>query len=332
MHQSVFAASDLFLNFRELIFLHNSILVTGAAGFIGHHLVKELVRQGQELVLIDNFSSANRKSIDELAKFADRGRVYRADVRDKKAIYGIVENEKPKACIHLAAKVSVTESIKEPFETIDVNVNGTMVMLEACARNKVETFVFASSAAVYGDKSSFPISEDSSLEPLSPYGASKVAGEILVSTYSKAAKIRNGLSLRFFNVYGEGQNPEYAGVISKFVERFSKGLPPLIYGDGKQTRDFVSVREVVNAIILAAGSKVSGEFNIGTGKPVSIRELAAKLAKEFGMPRLEPVYQKPRNGEIQNSYASIDKASRLLGFLPEIELDRELSGFARHED
>src|SRR5205085_7280537 len=149
-------------------------------------------------------------------------------------------------------------------------VNGTLSVLNACASNNVGNFVFASSAAVYGEPKIIPIPEDHVLNPLSPYGASKVAGEALVSSFGNSQKIRNAATLRFFNVYGKGQSAEYAGVITKFIERLSSGLPPIIFGDGTQTRDFISVQDIVEAIVLAAQKGLSGIYNLGTCNPISL--------------------------------------------------------------
>ena len=149
-------------------------------------------------------------------------------------------------------KISVTESVTNPSDTLDVNILGTLNVLEACSKSGVRKLVFASSAAAYGEPRTFPISEDHVLNPLSPYGASKAAAEVLISSYRNLNKIPNAISLRFFNVYGIGQSIEYAGVITKFHERLSKGEAPIIFGDGEQTRDFVSVNDVVDAILLAS--------------------------------------------------------------------------------
>jgi UDP-glucose 4-epimerase len=208
---------------------------------------------------------------------------------------------------------------------VDVNVKGTLSILDACANNNVKSFVFASSAAVYGNAKLLPIREDYSLEPLSPYGASKVSGEALVTSYKGSGKIKNAISLRFFNVYGEGQSSQYAGVITKFAERLSKGLPPVIFGSGIQTRDFVSVNDVVNAIMKAAQADdgISGIFNIGTGRPVSINELARKMIEAFNLD-LEPTYAEAKKGDIEHSYANITKSREIFGFTPANTIESSL--------
>ena len=158
--------------------------------------------------------------------------------------------KEPDTCIHLAAKISVPDSIKNPDETMEINVNGTLNVLEACHTNQVNNFIFASSAAVYGDVTELPISEDHTLHPLSPYGTSKMLAEKHVSTYGRLKKIQNTISLRIFNAYGPGQTSE-SDVITKFAKRLSNGLPPIIYGDGNFTRDFISVDDITEAILLS---------------------------------------------------------------------------------
>jgi UDP-glucose 4-epimerase len=206
-----------------------------------------------------------------------------------------------------------------------VNVNGTLNLLEECSAHQVKNFIFASSAAAYGDSKQLPIKEDHLLDPTSVYGASKVAGESLVSAYSNLRKIEKGTSLRFFNVYGNGQSPEYAGVITRFIERLSNGLAPIIYGDGKQTRDFISVDDVVSAILLAMKSEDnkiarSNVFNIANGKSISIKELAHLMIKISGS-NLEPIYEQERKGDIKFNEADITKSKNILGFDPSSNLE-----------
>lgn len=201
-----FSIKDIFLD---------QILVTGGAGFIGQHLSKRLSQLNCKGTVIDNLSNANANfQIDDIS-------FHKEDIRNKDSVSDIFKYEKIHTCIHLAAKINVSESIANPFDTLDINIQGTLNVLEACSKNRVDNFVFASSAAVYGEPKKLPISEVHILNPLSPYGTSKLAGELLVSSYGNFGKIRNAISLRFFNVYGEGQTLEYAGVITKFAERLS---------------------------------------------------------------------------------------------------------------
>lgn len=295
-----------------------SVLVTGGAGFIGHHLVKRMLSD-YRVVIIDNLSNGKSGNIPK----HPNATFYKEDIRNKETISDIIKSHKISTCIHLAAKISVNDSILNPVETVDVNIKGTLAVLEGCAKSNVESFVFASSAAVYGEPKNLPIPEDHILEPLSPYGASKVAGEALATSYRHSGKIIHTACLRFFNVYGEGQNPEYAGVISKFEERLSKGLPPIIYGDGKQTRDFISINDVVDAIIKAAHSRVSGTFNVGTGKPTKIRDLASKMIQTYKL-NLKPIFVDGRRGDILQSYADTTKARELLKFVASEDINAGL--------
>jgi UDP-glucose 4-epimerase len=263
---------------------------------------------------------------------------YNADIRDSKAITQIFLDERPDTCIHLAAKISVADSIKNPDETMNINVKGTLNVLEACRNSQVNNFVFASSAAVYGDARELPISENASMTPLSPYGKSKMLAEELVFRYDKLKKIQNTISLRIFNVYGRG-NVSQSDVVSKFAARVSKGLPPIIYGDGNHTRDFISVDDVADAILLsikAMESRDNGNFNsspvfnIGSGIRTSINELARKMIAISGLD-IDPIYEKGSHncGVILHSYPDILKAKRVLKFVAKKDLEtglRELIG------
>jgi UDP-glucose 4-epimerase len=311
----------------------NQVLVTGGAGFIGQHLLKRLSQLDCKITVIDNLSNGNENFQNDNISKSDNSNnnisFHKEDIRNKYSILDIFKRERIDTCIHLAARISVSDSITNPYDTLDVNIRGTLNVLEACSNNKVKNFVFASSAAAYGEPKKLPISEDHVLDPLSPYGASKVAGEVLVSSYGNFGKIQNAISLRFFNVYGEGQTLEYAGVITKFAERLSKGLRPIIYGDGQQTRDFVSVNDVVNAIQLAAESenKISSStslaahvFNVASGKSISINDLAKAMIRISALD-LEPVYEEERKGEIK--YAAVDttRSKSILGFVSKEELE-----------
>lgn len=298
------------------------ILVTGGAGFIGHHLVTKLLEDPDcRITIIDDLSNQNsKKRIKDLPPSVA---FYKEDIRNGQAVSDIVKREGTNACVHLAAKISVVDSIRNPCETIDVNGNGTLSVLEACANNGIETFVFASSAAVYGDAALVPTPEDCVLDPLSPYGASKISGEALVASYKNSGKISNAVSLRFFNAYGRGQSPEYAGVITRFAERLSKKQPPVIHGDGQQTRDFIHVSDVVSGVILAANSEVSGVFNIGTGKPTSIDHLAEEMIRIHGLD-LEPVYSAAIKGDILHSCANTKKSEKRLRFIARHDVESAL--------
>jgi UDP-glucose 4-epimerase len=297
------------------------LIVTGGNGFIGGHLVKKLLESKQcSLVLISNRSRIDREMRESMPL-----RFYTSDIRDKETISNIFRDERADACIHLAAKISVADSIRKPDETMDINANGTLNVLEACHKSGVNNFVFASSAAVYGDVKQLPITENQILRPLSPYGSSKMLAEQFIAAYQKQNKIKNTISLRIFNVYGEGQASE-ADVITRFAKRLSSGQPPAIYGNGMQTRDFISVDDVVDAILLSIRSMENAEnkesttasvFNVGTGTPTSINQLAQKMIAIFGL-NLQPTYEDGEEGQsgILHSYADMTKAKEILHFVP----------------
>jgi len=300
------------------------VIITGSSGFIGRHLVKRILTYDKcSVVLIANRANL----VDRELKGTMPLSFYNADIRDRKAISDIFLDERADTCVHLAAKISVSDSIKNPDETMDINVKGTLNVLEACYNSQVNNFVFASSAAVYGDVRELPISEKHTLEPLSPYGISKMLAEQHVSSYSKLKKIHNAVMLRIFNVYGNGQVGE-ADVISKFAARLSKGLPPVIYGDGVHTRDYIAVDDVVDSILLSirlmeerdneSDNHLSSPmvFNIGTGKPTSVNQLAQKMTEIFGLD-LQPIHEGgTEDGKvILHSYADMTKAKEILHFV-----------------
>jgi UDP-glucose 4-epimerase len=311
------------------------ILITGGSGFIGRHLVeKVLSKKLSSIALIANTSNFHKNQIEN-KKVNQHPTLtfYTVDIRDKKRISDVFEHEKPDTCIHLAAKISVADSINNPEDTMDINVKGTLNVLEASSNNKVKNFVFASSAAVYGDVTELPISESHSLKPLSPYGTSKKLAEELVLRYYKLKKIQNTASLRIFNVYGADNFTE-SDVISRFAARLSKGLPPIIYGDGKHTRDFISVDDVVYGILLsikAMENRYYGDlspppvFNMGSGTATSINELALEMISISGL-ELDPIYKRGNqdNRVILHSCADMTKSKRVLQFVAKKNLESGL--------
>jgi UDP-glucose 4-epimerase len=334
----------------------NNILVTGGAGFIGQNLVDKLLFSSEgrhRVVVVDNLSNyrnscryviSKRKLLEQHTK---RFAFYQEDIRDRTKVSDILRHENIDTCVHLAAKSSVSNSIKNPTETMDVNLGGTLNMLEICSRYKVANFIFASSAAVYGKPLELPLSEQHPLGPLSPYAASKAAVEAFLSSYRNLGRIRNAISLRIFNVYGLGQNPSYAGVITTFARRLSRKLAPIIYGDGKQTRDFISVHDVVNCILLAIRAQKNdkilkldsgkphslypiGALNVGTGTATSLNSLANKMVEISGL-EIKPVYKTDVNksGEVRHSYADTTKTTRVLGFKATEDLECGLDKILR---
>jgi nucleoside-diphosphate-sugar epimerase len=235
--------------------------------------------------------------------------------------------------VHLAAFVNSPESVKKPLETHDINVNGTLNVLDACAKKSVEKFVFASSAAVYGDGNALPLREECDLRPATPYAASKVVGEY----YCKMYRACYGLScviLRFFNVFGPGQGVnDYAGVITRFVHSGLLGGPLTVYGDGHQTRDFINVNDVIEAVNKALGFKSSKTdvFNVCTGKAMSINDLASSVCNVLGK-NLEVLHAQPRAGDILHNYGNPAKAQRLLGFKAQVNFKEGLKLFVDSYD
>jgi len=288
------------------------VLVTGGAGFIGSWLVLELVGRGYSVVVLDNFCSGNMKNMREFCSKGDL-EVVEGDVRDKGAVRRAVKGVD--AVVHLAALIDVEASVRDPFETHDVNVNATLNVLWEAVRAGVRRFVFASSTTVYGDANPLPLKEECMVRPISPYGASKAAAESYCLAFNKCYGL-GVVVLRYFNVYGIGQrNSAYSGVITRFLENAFRGEPLVVYGDGRQTRDFIYVDDVVEATVLALENEsVDGEiFNVCTGKPASVNELVEIVKRMFG-DDINVVYDSPRRGDIMNNYGDPSRADKILGF------------------
>jgi UDP-glucose 4-epimerase len=297
-------------------------LVTGGAGFIGSHLVEALVARGHPVRVLDNFSTGRWEN---LSAVRDRIEVIEGDIRDPWAVQQAMDGVEVVA--HLAAIVSVERSLQDPQETAEVNTGGTLNLLEAARQAGVHRFLFASSAAVYGNHSQLPLQEELPPHPLSPYAASKVAGEALCQAY-RAAYGLSTVILRFFNIYGPRQDPQspYSGVISIFVGRMRQGLPPVIYGDGQQTRDFVYVEDVVAALI-RAGEQDGADgavFNVARGEETSVLQLVALLNQALGT-HLEPMFALARAGEVRRSAGDPRRAQAVLGWRPAVGLTEGLS-------
>jgi len=297
------------------------IFVTGGAGFVGHHLVSSLLQEGHNVTIFDNLSNSSKNKISYLT---DAGALFvKGDVTDYKSLLKKLAGFD--LVIHLAAKINVEESITSPESTHFVNVTGTVNLLKACAVNKVPNIIGASSAAVYGNPKKMPLYESSSTIPISPYGATKLAIEHYLQAFSNCYSI-NSISLRFFNIYGQGQTFAYAGVIDKFMKRIVDNKSLIIYGDGKNTRDFVSIDDVIRSIILSM-KKIDGKkgkvYNIAAGTSISIKELAKMMISLSGK-RLEVVHKKPKKGDIRNSRASIRLARKELGYAPTVGLEEGL--------
>ncbi len=293
--------------------------MTGGAGFIGSHTVDHLLAEGVEVVVLDNLRSGRLENIRQHVNKRNF-RFVRGDIRDSHLVKDLVSDVD--AVIHLAALVSVPESIKDPALTYAINVNGTLNLLKASVDFGVKRFVYASSCAVYGDAENLPIKEDYPPKPLSPYASSKLTAEDYVQKYNRNFGLET-VCLRYFNVYGPRQiYSDYSGVITRFINRLTNGLPLVIFGDGEQTRDFVYVTDVAEANILALKhAKAIGEiFNIGTGVGTTINRLASMLLELAGKNSLETVHSEPREGDIRHSVADISKAKEKLGYCPKVSL------------
>ena len=299
------------------------ILVTGGAGFIGSHLVDRLIKEGYEVVVLDNFFSGN---IENIKHHLESRMFYlvKGNVRSSDKVEEAIMNVD--AVFHLAAIVSVPLSIENPLLVNDVNVAGTLNLLKASLKADVKRFIYVSSCAVYGEVDRLPVDERRPANPISPYAVSKLAAEYYCKVFYENYGL-DTLCLRYFNVYGPRQvRDSYSGVITQFIDRLKQGKPPIIYGDGQQTRDFVHVRDVVDANMLALSSQRSvGEVvNVGTGKQTMINQLAEVLLELSGRSYLKPKYEAPRKGDIRNSCADISKAKRALGYEPKVTLKEGL--------
>jgi UDP-glucose 4-epimerase len=295
------------------------VLVTGGAGFIGSHVVDKLMLDGHDVVVLDNLSSGNIRNIEHHMK-QSRFRFVEGDIRQDLTVERAIDGAD--AVVHEAAIVSVPLSIENPVLTNEVNAKGTLSLLEASVKAGVKRFVYVSSCAVYGDASNLPINEDTPARPLSPYASSKLAAEKHCTDFFENRGLET-VRLRYFNVYGPRQAPsEYAGVMVKFLERIRKDQPPIIFGDGGQTRDFVHVGDVAEATFLAIDrdGAQGNAFNVGTGKVVTINELCDVFLELTGKERLKPVHMDARPGEIRHSQADITRATRVLGYRPRVSL------------
>lgn len=303
------------------------IVITGIAGFIGHNIALHLNRK-YEVVGVDSFERASGKALEKLRR--ENITIIKSNIiLNRNSLEKILKNTY--AVVHAAAYVSVDESINHPLKYTHNNVCGTVSMLKSSVENNVERFIYLSSAAVYGNPEKLPIRENHPTNPISPYGATKLSSEIFVKTFQQTYGL-NYIILRLFNVYGPGQeNTPYSGVITKFISRLNNEKPPIIFGDGRQTRDFIHVEDVVNAVELALKTKhVNETYNIASGKPIRIIDLAKTLIKIYGL-NLKPIHYPPRPGDIRHSYADISKAKTMLNFKPGTSLREGLLKLIREQ-
>jgi nucleoside-diphosphate-sugar epimerase len=288
---------------------NKNILVTGGAGFIGSHLVEKLTQLNTNITILDNLSSGN---LDNLKNVFNKINFIKGDICNFNTCLNATNN--CDIIFHLAALVSVPESTLDPIKCNEINVNGTLNLLQAARLNKIQKFIFSSSSAVYGNQNK-TISETTKCNPKSPYGLSKLIGEYYCRLFAKEVP---AICLRYFNVFGSKQNPngEYAGVVAKFTQQIQENKPITIFGDGKQTRDFIEVEKIVETNIKLATlnrAKLNGQpVNVASGKSISILQLTELLKTKYPNYNNKIIFKPKRNGDILNSYTKIDKLMKLL--------------------
>ncbi len=291
-------------------------LVTGGAGFIGSNIAEHLVRQGSSVRVFDNFSSGKRENV---RSFADKAEIIEGDLRDPKSIQHAINGVR--FVLHLGAIPSVARSVEDPWTTSEVNITGTINLLLAARAAGVQRVIFTSSSSVYGDTPALPKREDMPPSPLSPYAVQKITGEHYCRIFWQLYGLET-ISLRYFNVFGPRQDPQsqYAAVIPRFISAILNGQSPTIYGDGRQTRDFSHVENVIEANVLAcrAPTEALGEsFNIACGGRISLLELVDTVNRILSKD-VKPKFEAARPGDVRDSQADISKAEKLLGWKPKI--------------
>jgi UDP-glucose 4-epimerase len=292
------------------------ILITGGAGFIGSNIADVLLAKGHDVIIFDNLSSGKRENINKKAKF------YKADIYNKKEVDEVFKKEKPQIVIHHAAQIDVRKSVEDPFFDAQVNILGSINVLNTCVENKVKKIIFASSGgSVYGECKSLAPKEDAKTNPLSPYAIAKNSVENYINFYS----VVHGLDytiLRYGNVYGPRQDPHgEAGVVAIFSIRMLKNEKVLVFGDGKQMRDYVYVGDVVNANMKALTRGKNEVVNIGTSKAVSVNKLAEIMSRVLGYKK-KVVHKPKRNGELIKSFLNINKAKTVLSWTPKVNMEQ----------
>lgn len=288
------------------------VLVTGGAGFIGSHIVDQLLARGDEVIIVDNLITGKEEQVHSKGKF------HRINITDD-TLRDLVQEEKPEAIIHQAAQVHVPSSVENPFFDAQTNVIGTINLLEAAVRGGVRKIVYASSAAVYGEPQYLPINEIHPTEPLSPYGVSKLTAEQYIKMYAREHGFSYSL-LRYANIYGVRQDPRgEGGVISILVDKVLGQQTFTVFGDGSQTRDYVYVTDAAKANVVALDTKQNGIYNIGTGKRTSLLDLIHTFEQVTGR-KMNVEYGPERPGDIVHSYYAIEKVSEELKWTPSVSL------------
>lgn len=293
------------------------VLVTGGAGFIGSHVVDRLVEEGHDVVVVDNLSTGKRKNVNRAAN------LYKLDVESSR-LERVFRNERPSVVFHLAAQVSVRKSVDDPVNDAQVNILGTMNVVHQAVQHGARKVVFASSGgAIYGEQDLFPAPESHATNPLSPYGISKLCGEHYLSYFQRTSGIQT-VCLRYANVYGPRQDPEgEAGVVAIFIQKALNNEQPIINGNGRQTRDFVFVDDVVEANLAVMGQQISGVYNVGTGVETSINELF-RLVVDLTGASCKDVHGPAKKGEQQRSVVDATRLKQEHGWEIKVELGEGL--------
>ncbi|MBM7622993.1 SDR family oxidoreductase [Sporohalobacter salinus] len=292
------------------------VLVTGGAGFIGSHIVDELIKEGADVIVVDNLSTGCLDNVNSKAKF------YEIDIRDEE-LKGVFAEQDIDYVIHQAAQIDIQKSIQEPTFDAQNNIEGTINLLEACREYKVKKIIYASSAAVYGSPEYLGIDEEHPVKPISLYGISKHTPEHYIKTYKQLYDLDYTI-LRYANVYGPRQDPKgEGGVISIFVDAMLEGKKPTIFGDGQQTRDFIYVKDIAQANLAALKRADNKVLNISCHTQTSINELVTEMNQILGS-NLEADYEDERPGDIRHSYLTNQKAIKQLDWQPEYDLETGL--------
>lgn len=293
------------------------IMLTGGAGFIGSHIADLIIKEGHRVIIIDNLSNGKKANLNPAASF------YHLDIRDQ-SLEEVFAQEKPDVLNHHAAQVSVRDSVADPIDDLEINIRGTVHLLELSRKYGVKKVIFASSGgAIYGEQDYFPADEKHPLRPLSPYGVAKLAGESYLHYYQQIFDLPF-IALRYANVYGPRQDPlGEAGVVAIFSQSMLTGKQPIINGTGEQTRDYVYVEDVARINLLALKDDIKGTFNVGTGKETTVNYLFTKIRCLAHAGALE-VHGEPKKGEQFRSVLSAEKAKQTLGWEPKAEFDEGL--------
>jgi UDP-glucose 4-epimerase len=295
-------------------------LVTGGAGFIGSNLVRGLLERGDDVRILDNFSTGNRANLSGLDV-----EIVEGELRSYERVHNAVRGRD--VVYHLGALGSVPRSVQDPLTSSAVNVEGTLNVLLAARDEGVRRVVFASSSSVYGAKRDLPVDESLAADPISPYGVAKLAAERYCVSFSRVYESFETVVLRYFNVFGPRQSPfsQYAAMVPLFITAIAAGEPVTVFGDGEQSRDFTYVANVVDATVRAADAEgASGRiFNVAAGSPASVNTVADTIGEILGKP-VERRFEPPRPGDIRDSWANVSAARDVLGYTPSVALDEGL--------